>query len=49
MAEYCEQYFGDHLLKQPLSDHPVSRFIHLSTNKLQTNLMLPDRTNRDQT
>jgi len=25
LAKYCDDFFGDLLLKEPLSDHPVSR------------------------
>lgn len=44
MAEYCEQYFGDHLLKQPLSEHPLEPGVPLpSPNSLKYKILIKNK------
>ncbi|XP_063725303.1 1-phosphatidylinositol 4,5-bisphosphate phosphodiesterase beta-4-like isoform X2 [Symsagittifera roscoffensis] len=44
MAEYCEHFFGDHLLKQPLQDHPLEPGVHLpSPNGLKYKILIKNK------
>ncbi|CAG0914190.1 unnamed protein product [Notodromas monacha] len=44
LAKYCEEYFGDHLLKQPLPSNPLEKGVPLpSPNQLKRKILIKNK------